>query len=99
MSPSSRRRGGSDSHHICLTACIVTVELLERMLVLSQSEEQFDRRNRLAVGRPASRLPRSEATADIPSVFGSPLKFANDNANKRWIKPLEMAFLGNAAQI
>jgi hypothetical protein len=45
-------------------------------------------------GAPASRLPRSETSADTKLHLLSLLSFANNVAEERWIEALEMAFLG-----
>jgi hypothetical protein len=45
-------------------------------------------------GVPASRLPRSETTADTKLHLPSLLNFANNVVEERWIEALEMAFLG-----
>jgi hypothetical protein len=45
-------------------------------------------------GIPASRLPRSETSADTKLHLSSFLNFANNIAEERWTEALEMAFLG-----
>lgn len=83
---------------MCLTACIVTVWLLGRMSVLSQSEDGVVRRDRLGRG-PTSRLARCEATAGTPVLRRLLLNTPNSNTIERWIKSLEKAFLDYAAQM